>query len=458
MARWQSANVLRVAKEGKRLWQFSLRGETPNLSREETKLPAEPLPASVVSKDWQTLYKPRLNIAWLPADKVFLRVVQLPPAESFAETTSMVELQLEKLSPLPTAQIVWTFELLPKAGTQIEQTAIVVIIARHFVEDFLGKLEGQSYLADRLEVPFIDQLLTTKAETDGVWIYPGSGADEGNCLVAWWYLGILQSVSLLHLPPPEERGVFIREQIAQMAWAGELEGWITSTPRRFVVADPETAAVWQPMLQEGIEQRVEVVAPLPEGALAQLTARRASRENASVSLVPAEFTTRYRQQFVDRIWMRSLFAVVILYLLCVFVYLGIIRFMDYKVSKVEQETRNLAGSYTNTLRMRDMVRVMQDQLNLQFASLDCYRAVSEKLPETVVLDSFSFSKGRALRISGTAPREAQGKLTEFSDELRAYTVNGQPMFSKVTTPSSVLRGPDGVSWNMELELAKGESE
>jgi len=79
-------------------------------------------------------------------------------------------------------------------------------------------------------------------------------------------------------------------------------------------------------------------------------------------------------------------------------------------------------------------------------------------PETVVLDSFSFSKGRALRISGTAPREAQGKLTEFSDELRAYTVNGQPMFSKVTTPSSVLRGPDGVSWNMELELAKGESE
>src|SRR5688572_13639606 len=107
MARWQSANVLRIASEGKRLWQFTFRGDNPNLAREESKLPTEPLPEKLVNKDWQTLYKPRLNIAWLPADKVFLRVVQLPPADNFAETMSMVELQLEKISPLPTAQVVW---------------------------------------------------------------------------------------------------------------------------------------------------------------------------------------------------------------------------------------------------------------------------------------------------------------------------------------------------------------
>src|SRR5687767_12209070 len=170
MARWHSANVLQAAGDKKRLWQFTIRGENPNLAREETKLPTEPLPPKLISKDWQTLYKPRLNIAWLPADKVFLRVVQLPPADSFAETTSMLELQLEKLSPLPTAQIAWTFELVPKRSAQIEQTAIVVIAARSFVEDFLGKLEKESYLADRLEVPFIDQLLATKVEGDGVWI------------------------------------------------------------------------------------------------------------------------------------------------------------------------------------------------------------------------------------------------------------------------------------------------
>jgi hypothetical protein len=457
MARWQSANVLQVASERKRLWQFTFRGDNPNLSREETKLPAEALSAKLINKDWQTLYKPRLNIAWLPADKVFLRVVQLPPAENFAETTSMVELQLEKLSPLPTAQIVWTFELVPNRGQQIEQTAIVVIAARSFVEEFLGKLETDGYLADRLEVPFIDQLLATKVEANGVWVYPGAGADADNCLVAWWYLGILQNVSLLHLPPAEERGAFIREQIAQMAWAGELEGWLSSPPKRFVVADTETAAVWQPLLQEG-EQAAEVVAPVPESGMAQMTARRASREHAAASLVPPEFAARYRQRFVDRIWMRSLFGLAIAYLFGVFIYLALVQYIDFKVSKVEQETRNLSGSYTNALRTKDQVRVMQDQLNLQFASLDSYKAIAEKLPESVVLDTFQLSRGKSLRLSGTAPREAQGKLTDFSDELRRYTsTNGQPLFKNVPPPNTVLRG-ESVAWNLEAELAQGESE
>ena len=274
MARWYSANVLQTAGDKKRLWQFILRGDNPNLIREETKLPAESLPSKLISKDWQTLYQPRLNAAWLPADKVFLRVVQLPPADSFAETASMVELQLEKISPLPTAQIVWTFELLPRREGQL-QTAIVVIAARHLVEEYLGKLESDGYLADRLEVPFIDRLLATKVHADGVWVYPGVDADKDNCLVAWWYGGVLQNVSLLHLPPVEERGTFLHEQIAQMAWAGELEGWITSPPRRVLVADPESAAVWQPLLQESPEQQIEVVAPLPDTEVAKLTARRA---------------------------------------------------------------------------------------------------------------------------------------------------------------------------------------
>src|SRR5688572_16100390 len=144
MARWHSANVLQSAGNQKRLWQFAIKGENPNLAREETKLPSEPLPPKLISKDWQTLYKPRLNIAWLPADKVFLRVVQLPPADTVQETVSMLELQLEKVSPLPVAQIVWTFELLPRREGQ-PQTAIVVIAARSLVEEFLGKLEGQNY-------------------------------------------------------------------------------------------------------------------------------------------------------------------------------------------------------------------------------------------------------------------------------------------------------------------------
>ena len=456
MARWHSANVLQTAEDKKRLWQFNLRGENPNLAREETKLPTEPLPPKLISKDWQTLYQPRLNVAWLPADKAFLRVVQLPPADTFEETSSMVELQLEKVSPLPTAQIVWTFELLPKREGQ-SQTAIVVIAARNLVEEYLGKLEKEGYLADRLEVPFIDQLLATKIHADGVWVYPGHGADENNCLVAWWYGGVLQNVSLLHLPPAEDRGPFLREQIAQMAWAGELEGWITSAPHRFLVADAETAAAWQPMLQEGLEQRVEVVAPVADAEVARLTARRAARENGPVTLVPPEYAARYRQQFVDRIWMRSLFAVALVYLFGVFIYLAWVQVLDYRVSKVEQQARNLSLNYTNALRLKDQVRVMQDQLNLQFAALECYKAVAEKIPEGVSLEALYFQRGKTLSLNGTAPSDSIPKLNDFSDALRRATSHGQPLFKSVGTPSYIARGPQ-VSWNFVAELAKGEND
>ncbi len=456
MARWHSANVLQAAGDQKRLWQFTIKGENPNLVREESRLPADSLPPKLVNKDWQTLYKPRLNVAWLPADKVFLRVVQLPPAETFQETASMVELQLEKVSPLPVAQIVWTFELLPRREGQL-QTAIVVIAARHLVEAFLGRLEGENYLADRLEVPFIDQLLATQVNSDGVWIFAGVGGDENHCLVAWWFGGTLQNVSLLHLPAAEERGPFLREQIAQMAWAGELEGWITGAPRRFLVTSPELAAVWQPLLQESPEQPVQVVAPLPDSAIAQLTARRAVRENAAASLVPPEYTARYRQQFVDRIWMRIVFAVAILYLFGVFIYLALVQVIDFRVSKVEAQTRSLAGSYTNALRLKEQVRVMQDQLNLQFAGLESYKAVAQQIPEGVTLDGMNFQRGRTIALYGTAADDARSKVNDFSDALRRTMSNGQPLFKNVTVPAITSRGGQ-VHWNFAADLAKGESE
>ncbi len=80
---------------------------------EATLLASEPCPPDMVGKDWQTIFRNKLNIAWLPADKVFFRALQLPSSDA-AEIASMVELQLEKVSPLPVTHIVWSVYLLPR--------------------------------------------------------------------------------------------------------------------------------------------------------------------------------------------------------------------------------------------------------------------------------------------------------------------------------------------------------
>ncbi|HMJ90916.1 MAG TPA: hypothetical protein VK530_13930 [Candidatus Acidoferrum sp.] len=445
--------------ETKRLWQFTFRGDNPQLTREETKLQSEPLPPKLFSKDWQSLYQPRLNIAWLPADRVFLRVIQLPPADTLDETLSMLDLQLEKLSPLPTAQIVWTFELLPNKA-EGTQTAVVVIAARNHVEEFLGKLEGQSYLADRLEVPFIDQLLALRADSDGVWIYPGAGADENTCVVTWWFGGVLQNISLLHLPGAEERGAFVREQLAQMAWAGELEGWLTGPMQRFLVADEKTAEMWRPLL-ETPEQPLQVVPPIPEVDIASSTARRAARDGVRPPLLPPEYTARYKQKFQERIGMRLIGALIVLYLLFAVVYIGALEWRKTKVAGYESQKRGLEGAYTNALQLKARVRVMEDQLNLQFAALRCYKAVAENLPDGLTLDSMSFQRGRSVLVFGSGDSGAQAVVNEFNDKLRKHTVENELLFSRVNVPNirsaTTAAGPT-LSWNFQCDLKNAENE
>lgn len=457
MARWHSCNVFQTGKDSRQLWQFTVSGDAFNLAREEKKLPTEPLTAKLISKDWHTLLQKKLNVAWLPADKIFLRVMHLP-ASDFAEMQSMLELQLEKISPLPVAQIVWSFELLAKKQGGL-QSAVVIVVARTLVEEFLGQLEGQSYYADQIEVPLIDQLLATKVEGDGAWIYPGAGAEEQSCLIAWWQGGILRNLSLLHLPK-DNRAAFIRDQLAQMAWAGELEGWLTGAAHRHLVADAAVAAEWETSLRENSDAPVTVTPPLPPAQLAALTARRAAQATPRVPLLPPEYLTRYRQLFVDRIWMRALGAMLVAYLFGTLIYFGALEYLKYQTGGVEQQLSALSGSYTNAIKLREKTRVMQDQLSLQYAALDCWKAAAELLPEDLSLDGLRFEKGKTLTIFGTAPEAAAIKVTDYYNSLRKVIVKDQPLFISPpgSKPPSITTRGNQLSWSFVCELKRPESE
>src|SRR5262245_17348256 len=173
MARWHSCNVLYVGASARRIWQFDAGSNEFRLNREQVSRAGEPLPSKLITKGWGSLWQRKLNVAWLPPEHVFIRVAQFPESGP-DEMRSMVELQLEKLSPIPVTQAVWSMHVLPAyevarqaspepgaaPGPQTArlQTVIVVIAPRNVVEEFLGRLEGQGFLADRLEVPLIDQL------------------------------------------------------------------------------------------------------------------------------------------------------------------------------------------------------------------------------------------------------------------------------------------------------------
>jgi hypothetical protein len=446
MARLNSCNVLQVQKGVRHLWQFSA-GKF-NLIREDVKPVNEPLPAKVVEKDWQSLFQAKLNVACLPADKVFLRALQLPTAD-YAEMQSMVELQLEKVSPLPVAQIVWSFELLPHSSPDM-QTVVVIIVARQHVEEYLGQLEGQGFLADRLELPLIDLMHATKIDEDGVWIYAGEP-----CLIAWWYGGVLQNISLVNLPPGEQRGANLQNQMVQIMWAGEMEGWITSTPKFHLVTYDHAAETWKAYLPAGYP--IEVLPPPEPAQIAALTARRAASDKPRTPLLPPEFAARYKQRFVDKLWMRGIGAAVMTYIVLVLLYFAAVQFFAFKLRGVDSDIAALAPGYTNTLQLRERMRVLQDQMDLQYAALECYRAVAESMPAEVTLDSMGLDRGRKLTLGGTAASEQA--IYKLNEDLRNAKIKDQPLFARIGPPNMGKRPGSGeLTWSFACDLKRTDAE
>lgn len=461
MARWHFCNVLDVGANGRRVWQFDARNEPFNLSRELTAKNGETLPPKLVTKSWGALFKKKLNVAWLPPENVFLRVAQFPMSTP-EETRAMVELQLEKLSPIPVTQAVWTMHVLPQngpAGQEAkQQTIIVIVVARDVVEEFLGKLEGQGYMADRIELPMLDQLQATRIEGDGAWVYPEGNGPNSRALVAWWYGGVFQNLDLLTLENGPGRVQSLKDQLVQMAWGGELEGWLTAPPRWHLVGDGG-AAEWQATLQEALGQPVEILAPIPPQQLAAMTAQRAAREEAGNNLLPPEFAARYHHQFVDRLWGRGLLAALGIYAVGLAIYFVALTVLSQLTNRVENQANAISQNYTNSVQLTAMLGVLKERDELKYAALDCWKAVAETMPAGLTLETLSFNDGKVLSLRGTVPTDQVTTVTDFYDSVRKWKKGTEFLFDPAAgdPPRTTLNpGAATVSWTFDLELKRTE--
>jgi hypothetical protein len=457
MPRWNSCNVLQIAPDAKKLWQFDAKGGGFVLGRELRVPHADVLPPKFAAKKWASLWQPKLNVAWLPPENIFLRVVELP-ASNADETFAMVELQLEKLSPLPVAQVVWTFQIFPRTGTENIQTIVVVIVARSLVEEFLGKLERDGYQADRLEVPMLDQLEAISATEDGAWIFPQSIGGQNAALVAWWCGGALRNLSFVTLSAAGSRAAELKDQLAHIVWSGELEGWLTTPPKWHLVADAVNAAEWENILRTGLNEPVQIVPSLPAIDLAGRTAKRAAA-GSKANLLPPEFTARYHQQFVDRLWLHGLGYAGVLYAISLVVYFCAVTVLGYRTQTVEAQVSALSGSYTNSLQLAEQYKILTERDQLKYAALDCWKLVAEQLPQSISLQRFSFVDGKSLALSGTTTQDQVDTLFTFYTTMQKLKANGQFVFDQNNGDPVAPRFNGNIEqWNFSLQLAHPEAE
>jgi len=456
--KWPTCNVFQPGADRYQVWHFDLKSRK-YVAKGSNSLPAnQPLPVGVAGKGWQSLVQPKLNVAWLPAESVFLRVVQLPQCGP-EELAPMVDLQLEKLSPLPVAQIVWSAQSLGD-GEAGMQTVLVVIAGLDATEAFLGRIEEVGLLVDRLDVPAVDQLMALKPEGDGAWILPDLSGMPNKALVGWWCGGVLRSLGVLELPAEDAANASLRDQLMQMAWAGEIEGWLPRIPSWHLYAGPETRDAWRAALVSELGDEVEAIEPPAPADLALSSANRSLQAGPMLrGLLPAEYATRYRQQFNDRLWMRSLGAAFVLYVAGILVYFAVLGVENWRLGAVEQQVKALGPAYTNALDLKATFDVLNDLQELKFAALECWRLTSREIPENVTVDGLNFSEGSKVILNGTAPEDSVGDLIDFSAALRNVEVDGKRMFrAEGGEQLTYKKNPRtaNVSWNFSLVLKRSE--
>ncbi len=184
------------------------------------------------------------------------------------------------------------------------------------------------------------------------------------------------------------------------------------------------------------------------------------RDNPGAKLLPTEFSARYRQQFVDRLWLRGLIATGFLYVVAVVIYLCIAQVVAYQARGVERQVAGLGGSYTNALQLKARYEVLKERQDLKFAALDCWKLVAEQLPAAILLQRFSFSDGRKLALGGTCTPDQIGLISDqggFYDAIRKAQVGGQPMFIPNGGEQLLYRqNGNTVTWNFSVVLQRVE--
>ena len=460
--KWSSCNLLEPATEGSRLCQFSVSSKKVKLSGDLRVADLIELPAKAVGKDWSDLLRRKLNIATLPPEKVFLRVVELPECEP-DELLPMVEFQIEDLSPLPMAQAVWSAEAVPgSTGTEGNQTVLVMIAERGVVEGRLDELEAVNYLADRVEVPLLRELVPGEPREDGAHIQLVQGADSVLALVSWWFAGRLRDVNSFNLPDTAASRDELVEKINSVALAGEVAGWMPDEPACHLAKRGDVAADWNTALAKCFG-RIREVEPMSEVDLATAAVEFTARTTAP-GLMLEDYSARNRQRFQDGLWMQGIKGAVALMLmgLCIFFAYG--SWLQGNLEDLNQQVKVQGLQYTNALSLKAKMQTLKKQEALKTAALNAWSEVAIGLPGELKFTQLMFSSDRTLdgntsrklRIVGTADDGKETFIDDYNLVLARMEVKGregQKLFSSVS-PGPSRKDPRKklTTWSVECKF------
>ncbi len=344
--------------------------------------------------------------AGLPSADLLLRIVNLPNAEP-GEMREMVRLQLDKVSPFPLDDMVFSHEILTH-GQDLSRV-LMVAARRSAAEEIVQTLNKarlrparmdaavmgwQPLLRDAGALPDTGRHINLLVHADGadLWI-----TDNGDPV----------AIRPLRAPDVAESdadwGRDVANEIRHTLMALELEHGHADNTSIAVWHTSETAPDWAADIQAlhngSTEFRpLEDLPPLSEG----LARRAAQRDAALLDLTPEQWRVTERDKAFRKRMKRTAQLLTGLWALGMAIVFGGLYAQETHVRQRRDTQEEWAKPANEVRDLRARIRMIGKYMDADGSALECLREVVRLLPDGIELTSFAYRKAEGVKISGQA--------------------------------------------------------
>lgn len=367
----------------------------------------------------------------LRAADVFCRLVTLPTAAE-GELRPMLEMQLENLSPLPTEQVVFGYEVVRKTEKQTD--LLVAIARRDVVVERLELLRQAGFAVETLDLDALALLDFLRHEKP-------LGDKELAGLAMVILEGEMATLLLAHDNQPHSiMTVPLGGDTSVEDAAGQIAGALHLAQTAVQASQPEAAWTVVRVLQRSAEGTpgAKLAPPALAATLAgqlgvkceplELSERqraglgavglcvRAESGRARMNLVPAEYLAERRRLERQRQFKLAALALAALYGLIIVGAVAAFAWQFSQLGSLETEAEDLKTPYERAVALQADLRVLQEYVSNRSVPLEVFAELHKLKPDAVCLTEVQFSDGEHMSLSGYA--SSASVVSEFEAKLQ----------------------------------------
>lgn len=393
----------------------------------------------------------------LPSSQLLMRMLELPSINP-QELKSMVELQMDQISPFPVDQLTISYEVLRQTENH---SRVLAVAAQRKIVDALGDLfKAQNVYIRSLDAEILAwwSLLIAYGQVpcQGRVILILEEHTEFSMIVVDDGVPVcFRSLELFHNFTDE---AVMREIVEEMRYT------LLSLEAEYGHRDGCTVEVWSEsefpeqlvnLLKEQCGGTINLhalgsIPPVSEG----LALRTAERRLHHAELVPREWIELQRRKRLMKIGTIATIALLSIWMAVISVTGAVFTFQRASYNRVRREALKYDAPARAAQAARDEMISLEKYADRSHSALECLRAVAVALPDGVEIASFTYKKDEAVSLRGSSG--GAEAVYDFFQKLGAseiFTgVKDQPVSTRMVKDKRVS------TFSITAELPKNKPE